>query len=85
MLHALKKGYGDIAILLIDKGADMNERTDSGWTPLHIMTWDGNEPMVRLLLEAGADGSAALSDGVTPLDIAKKRKFTSIESLLLQY
>lgn len=41
--------------LLLAQGADINERTVDGVTPLMFAVENGNIPMTRLLLERGAD------------------------------
>jgi cytohesin len=52
-------------------GADVNKTVDEGGTPLFIAAYQGNEAMVRALIEAGADINKALLDGgETPLFIA---------------
>lgn len=41
--------------LLIDTGANINERGINGWTPLHMAALHDDEMSMRILLEAGAD------------------------------
>lgn len=41
--------------LLIDAGADINERGINGWTPLHLAAVRDDEASMRILLDAGAD------------------------------
>ncbi|MEQ8224763.1 MAG: ankyrin repeat domain-containing protein, partial [Candidatus Eremiobacterota bacterium] len=40
---------------LLKEGADVNEKSPSGYTPLMIASGLGNSQMVELLLTAGAD------------------------------
>ena len=49
-----KEKYG-ILRLLIDAGANINERGINGWTPLHMAAVRDDEMSMRILLEAGAD------------------------------
>ncbi|KXH35970.1 hypothetical protein CSIM01_00684 [Colletotrichum simmondsii] len=51
--------------LFIEKGADINDRSPSGDSLLHITT--GNPVWLRILLDAGVDVNAVNSDGCTAL------------------
>ncbi|KAL8483855.1 hypothetical protein ACS0TY_026516 [Phlomoides rotata] len=49
----------DLALSLVKKnGGNINARNSFGLTPLHIATWRNHTPVVRRLLEAGADPNA---------------------------
>lgn len=52
------------------------------WTPLMEAVESGNTDLVQMLLDAGADKSAALEDGTTALDLARKMKLRLIVNLL---
>ncbi|MDG7055244.1 MAG: ankyrin repeat domain-containing protein [Wolbachia endosymbiont of Menacanthus eurysternus] len=41
--------------LLLDKGANVNDANNFGWTPLHCAADDGNLEVVKLLVNEGAD------------------------------
>jgi hypothetical protein len=60
--------------LLIAKGADVNAKGRSGWTPLHFAANGGHREVAKLLIAKGADLNAKTSDGVTPLDWAEDVK-----------
>ena len=62
---------------------DVNARDDDGATPLHQAAWEGNLPMIRRLLDGGADPS--LTDGrfgSTPLQWAEHAYQTEAADLL---
>lgn len=69
------KGYGEVASLLLEHGADPGHRDNDGMTPLLLAAYEGNDDVVELLLEAGADvdetagpdGSVTAAAAVTPL------------------
>ena len=44
--------------MLLYKGADVNTAAPSGFTPLHLATYNGDFEAVEILLEAGADADA---------------------------
>ena len=52
---------------LIESGADLNARSDHGWTPLYAAVAAGNLSGVVALLDAGADLHARTETGFTPL------------------
>jgi ankyrin repeat protein len=54
------------------------QHTDSGL----FASFRGHMPVVRLLLDRGADTSEATSDGVTPLCIASQQGHKSVDRLL---
>ncbi|MBP5534344.1 MAG: ankyrin repeat domain-containing protein [Alphaproteobacteria bacterium] len=70
---AVNSGYIEMVEKLIDFGADVNGKAgDDNWTPLHeAVCWLGknNVPMVRMLIERGADVNIQNKFGQTPLDM----------------
>ena len=78
---------GDVgaARLLLEKGADKDNATDDGSTPLLIACREQNIEFVRLLLEAGADKDKADTiRGSTPLIAACAKGNVEIVRLLVQ-
>ncbi|HEX7019219.1 MAG TPA: ankyrin repeat domain-containing protein [Gemmatimonadaceae bacterium] len=57
MMGAVEFGHHDLVRWLLDRGANVNARSDaaSRHTALHSAAWNGDVEMVRLLLAAGAD------------------------------
>lgn len=75
----------DIAELLIDKGAVVNQ-TDQilGWTPCHVATWFNEAEMLTFLLSRGASINEFDFQFKVPLAIAVVRNNTEAVSVLLQ-
>jgi ankyrin repeat protein len=70
-LHAAAAGRSlAVAKLLLDAGADVNERQSGGWTPLHSVAQSGDVDFARVLTEAGADVSVRADNQQRPLDLA---------------
>lgn len=63
-----------VAILLLDRGADVHSRSDGGRTPLHLASRSASASMVEMLLErARADPNAQTAKGRTPLHYAASK------------
>jgi ankyrin repeat protein len=61
-----------MAAFLISRGAEVDARTSSGLTPLHMAAQNGDMPIIRLLLDHHARLNAVDGKGWTPLDRAIK-------------
>lgn len=72
----------EISRALIAAGADVNAMQHGGWTPLHAAALHGNVPLVRLLLEAGANPAAKNDTGQTPAALAKTKNHKEVIALL---
>ncbi len=85
----------EILLIFLGRGADVSVQDGSGNTPLHTATEHGNQAIVSLLLQYGANpnlqnyykepytGASDLDS--TPLHIAAEGGHEAIVSLLLQY
>ena len=62
-----QKGTPELAVMLIDKGADVNLRDYTKKTPLHYAAQTGNIPVIEVLLSKGADINARGNGEHTPL------------------
>jgi uncharacterized protein len=60
-----------LARLLLDAGADVNGQGEGGFTALHTAAQNGDEELVGLLLERGADTSLTRAQGKRPVDLAQ--------------
>jgi len=55
---------------LLELGADINEATATGWTPLHSASFRGANNLIRFLVEKGAAVNVKNGCGRTPLSMA---------------
>lgn len=69
----------------LEAGADPEERSNLGFTPLMRAANRADEQMVRLLLDAGADLNATDLAGMTALLIAARADATEIVVVLLDH
>jgi ankyrin repeat protein len=70
-LHlAAREGDIESARALLDGGADVNQVTEYGWTPLLTAINNRNYALASMLLDRGADPNIANKGGWTPLYIA---------------
>lgn len=77
------KGW-EIVRELIQSGANVNEKNNSGYTALHIASGNGCDEIIKELLQGGANINEKDIAGMTPLHIASKRGSTDIVKILLQ-
>jgi ankyrin repeat protein len=87
-LHrALELENYEIAELLIKSGAELNTVDDNGITPLQmaIMNVRDDRKYVKMLLDYGADPTAADASGQSVLDWVKEVEFTEMEEFLESY
>lgn len=61
-----------VAAWLIERGAEINARSDNGTTPLMMAARYGNGDLVPLLLKAGAEPRAANEQELTAADFADR-------------
>ncbi|KAL1528716.1 hypothetical protein AB1Y20_010049 [Prymnesium parvum] len=54
-------------------------------TPLHVSASEGNEPIVSMLLEMGADPNQSDRWGSSPLDDAQRSQFSKVVALLQKF
>ena len=70
LVFAAREGDLDSARILIEAGADVNQATEYGWTPLLTATQNRNYQLGKFLLEHGADPNIGNNGMWTPLYIA---------------
>jgi uncharacterized protein len=70
LVYAARTGAIDAARVLLEAGADVNQTTRYGWSPLLAATQNRNYQMGKFLIEHGADVNIANKGGWTPLYLA---------------
>lgn len=81
----------DMVALLLEFGADPNQQDRSfqgehgmvgGNTSLHESVCKGSAKMVKLLLAHGADPDIANADGITPIELARRKDHMHLANLM---
>jgi ankyrin len=70
LIFASREGDIESARALLDAGADVNQQTEYGWTPLLTAVNNRNYQVAKLLFERGANVNLANKGGWTPLYLA---------------
>lgn len=84
-LHsAVASRHFDIAVVLLENGADVNAKQMSGITPLHQAAHNGQKEMVELLLRYKAEVNARMENSQTPLSMALDKGHKEIAEILKQ-
>jgi uncharacterized protein len=81
LMMAAIKGQTELAIAMIEKGADVNK---PGWTPLHYAATAGNVQLINILLENHAYIDAESPNKTTPLMMAAHYGTPGAVKLLLE-
>ena len=68
--EAARCGFVEICKLLLDKGADKDQRNHLWWTPLHEAAFYNHEEAVKTLLVYGADAAITNRQGAFPFQLA---------------
>ncbi|KAF7223719.1 protein phosphatase 1 regulatory subunit 27b [Nothobranchius furzeri] len=67
--EAVLSGNLECVKLLVHYGADIHQRDEEGWTPLHMACSDGFPHIARYLLSLGADPELENNCGEKPADL----------------
>ena len=81
---AIKKRYEDIALALLEAGADVHTKEEDGWTALHYACYRGFKEVVQALIDRGSRVNVRDSVGRTPLMVADTMGHNAISFCLLQ-
>ena len=73
LMNAAKYGHGEIVELLLDKGADVDVRSDFlGFQAIHYATFEGHLDVAKLIANKNPEVLKARTKfGETPLEIAR--------------
>jgi ankyrin repeat protein len=72
----------DIVHMLVESDAPVNAKQHGGWTALHAAADNGDEKMVRILLQHGADPLVHNDEGKTPAQMAQLKGREDVLKLL---
>ncbi|KAJ3655454.1 hypothetical protein Zmor_014585 [Zophobas morio] len=84
LYEACQNGYYNLAVLLVDHGANINVGTNEGSTPLHTACLHLHTSIVKFLLQSGGNVNITKKYGITPLHVACWSGHHDVVSLLLQ-
>ena len=83
LMWAAAEGHAAVVAPLVVAGADVDARSDGGFTPLAFAVRAGHGAAVEALLAAGADVNLALPDGTSLLHLAVVNARYDVASQLL--
>jgi ankyrin repeat protein len=81
---AAAHGHTDLVKALLDRGAVVNARDGTGWTPLHAAAYGGHPEIIRLLLERGAVMPESNWYTPSPLSVAETLNHQAAVDVLKQ-
>ena len=83
LMYATKRSFTPTMEFLLENGAEVNAQSSKrGITALIIAAAVGDENLVRLLLDHGADKTLAENDGSTALDRARQNGHSAVVKVL---
>jgi len=87
LFEAATVGDATVVRRKLGDGVEIDDRTDDGYTPLHLAAYFGRLEVARLLLERGADPNAVAQNEsrVTPLHSAISGHHRDVAGVLLAF
>lgn len=83
LMYAVRYAYNDIALYLLEKGANIHAMKGDGNTCLHIAAREGHLETVQLLLEHGASVVCRNKSGIQPHLLARQQGHKECEEILV--
>ena len=84
LLRACKLGFTQIARILLDNGAMVEDRDENGNTCLHYAAMDNNTELVQLLLNCCARTFVRNNNGQLPIDVADDKSSELISDKMVK-
>jgi len=81
--YACQNGHVDVVELLIESSANMEEKTQDQWTPLHVTSENAHMKIVEMLISKGADIEAKTKYLWTPLHVSCQNGCVNVAELLI--
>ena len=85
LMWAAAEGHAAVVASLTAAGAEVDARSDAGFTPLAFAVRAGHAQAVEALVEAGADVDLTLPDGTSPLHLAVINAHYDVAQQLLEH
>jgi len=82
LFWAIRRGHADLVPLLLDRGADIEDRWEEGESPLMMAASEGQRGTVRLLLDRGADPDYVTDKGWDVVEFAEMSGDPELVTLL---
>ena len=70
---------------LINQGANVNDKSNGGLTPLHLAAWNNAFATAEVLINQGANVNDKENNGVTPLYVAVLMDASATAEVLRRY
>ncbi len=83
LMVAASKGQTEIAEIILQAGANINEKNEDGWTALHKAAYEQDKTgIIDLLMQSGADVEAKNRFGKTALQLAEEKSHRDIVRII---
>lgn len=90
LMHAIEREQTEMITYLIDNGADVNAREDGmhenkAESPISLACLSGQEDVVAMLLQKGADPTYYNVENLNLLDLTSQAQYPKCEALLREH